>query len=138
MGYYTYFSLGIHDNKWNVNDSCVTVVAEVEQKVAKELAKLIYEIGSQPTEEDMEYLNDVKGVYDVLNDSMKWYRHEDDMCKLSAMFPELYFTLEGDGEEFDDYWRKLFHNGEHLGTVDGAICYPDFDIYYGSDENEKS
>lgn len=138
MGYYTYFSLGVHDNKWNVNDSCVTVVAEIEQKVAKELAKIIYEIGPQPTEEEIKYINEVNGVYDVLSDSMKWYEHEGDMCKLSEMFPELYFTLEGDGEESDDYWRKLFHNGELIGTVDGEIYYPDFDIYYGSDEDEKS
>ena len=74
----------------------------------------------------------------VLEDSLKWYDHESDMCELSAMFPDLYFTLEGDGEEFDDFWRKLFHNGDCIGEVDGEIYYPDFDIYYGSDKDEES
>lgn len=141
MGYYTYFTLGVHKKKHNVNCPEVTVDFEIEKKVAVELAKLICEINSNElTASDVEYLAEVEkhGIYEVLNDSLKWYGHEDDMCKLSAMFPDLYFTLEGDGEESDDYWRKLFHNGEHLGTVDGAICYPDFDIYYGSGEDEKS
>ena len=134
MGYYTYFSLGVHENKYDVNSSCCTVAAEVEEKIAKELAKIIYEIGDEPTELELESLNQTQDLYDVLNDSMKWYDHENDMCKLSAMFPDLYFTLEGDGEDSDDYWRKLFHNGECIAVVDGEIYYPEFDICYCSDE----
>ena len=139
MGYYTYFTLGVHKKKFNVNCPEVTVDFEIEKKVAVELAKIIYQIGDKPEERDVKYLAEVEesGIYAVLNESLKWYEHEDDMCKLSAMFPDLYFTLEGDGEEFDDFWRKLFHDGQCIGCVDGEICYPDFDINYWEDEDEK-
>jgi hypothetical protein len=139
MGYYTYFTLGVHKKKYDVNCPDVTVDFEIEKKVAVELAKIIYEIGDRPEERDVKYLAAVEehGIYEVLNDSMKWYDHEDDMCKLSAMFPDLYFTLEGDGEEFDDFWRKLFHDGECIGRVDGEIYYPEFDIAYWEEDNEK-
>ena len=140
MGYYTYFTLGVHKKKYDVNNTEVTVDFEIEKKIAVELAKLIYEIKpTEMTESDIKYLAEVeeRGIYAVLDDSLKWYEHEDDMCKLSAMFPDLYFTLEGDGEEFDDFWRKLFHNGQCIGCVDGEIYYPDFDIAYWEDEDEE-
>ena len=139
MGYYTYFTLGVHKKKCNVNCPDVTVDFEIEKKVAVELAKLIYEIGDQPNEYDIKELERVeeRGIYAVLEDSLKWYNHEDDMCKLSAMFPDLYFTLEGDGEEFDDFWRKLFHDGQCIGCVDGEIYYPEFNINYWEDEDEE-
>ena len=140
MGYYTYFTLGIHKNKHDVNCPDVNVDFEIERKIAVELAKIIYEIGDNPREQNVKYLAAVEehGIYEVLNDSMKWYEHEGDMCKLSAMFPDLYFTLEGDGEEFDDFWRKLFYNGQCIGRIDGEIYYPDFDIAYWEDDDEKS
>ena len=140
MGYYTYFTLGVHKKKYDVNCPEVTVDFEIEKKVAVELAKIIYEIGDKPEERDVKYLAAVEehGIYEVLNDSMKWYDHEDDMCKLSAMFPDLYFTLEGDGEECDDFWRKLFHGGQCIGCVDGEIYYPEFDIAYWENNDEKS
>ena len=139
MGYYTYFTLGVHKEKYNVNSSDVTVDFEIEKKIAVELAKIIYEYQSEKlTAADIEYLAQIEelGIYAVLDDSMKWYDHEDDMCKLSAMFPDLYFTLEGDGEEFDDYWRKLFHDGQCIGCVDGEIYYPEFDINYWDNEDK--
>jgi hypothetical protein len=139
MGYYTYYTLGVHKKKHNVNCPEVTVDFEIEKKVAVELAKIIYEIDDKPNEQDIKYLAEVeeRGIYTVLNDSMKWYEHEGEMCKLSAMFPDLYFTLEGDGEEFDDFWRKLFHNGQCIGSVDGEIYYPEFDINYWEDGNAE-
>lgn len=139
MGYYTYFTLGVHKKKHNVNCPEITVDFEIEKKIAVELAKIIYEIGDKPDERDVKYLAEVeeRGMYAVLNDSLKWYEHEDDMCKLSTMFPDLYFTLEGDGEEFDDFWRKLFHDGQCIGYVNGEIYYPEFDISYWEDKNEK-
>ena len=140
MGYYTYYTLGVHKKKHDVNCPEVTVDFEIESKVAIELVKIIYEIKDKPEERDVKYLAEVKerGIYAVLGDSLKWYEHENDMCKLSAMFPDLYFTLEGDGEEFDDFWRKLFHKGKCIGCVDGEIYYPEFDINYWEEEDEES
>lgn len=130
MGYYTYYTLGIHKHKFNVNSSAVTVEPEIETEVAKALAKIMYENA------DPKWLDNINDLYDVLNDSMKWYDHEAEMSQLSAIFPDYYFTLEGDGEESDDYWRKLFHNGGCIGAVDGEIYYPEFDIDYWDNEDE--
>ena len=33
MGYYTFFTLGVHKNKWDVNDPSVTVDFEIERKL---------------------------------------------------------------------------------------------------------
>ncbi len=38
----------------------------------------------------------------------KWYGHEDDMSALSAAFPDVLFTLEGEGEESGDIWKAYY------------------------------
>lgn len=43
---------------------------------------------------------------------IKWYKHEDDMIKVSENWPDIEFVLDGVGEEFPDVWRKVFKNGE--------------------------
>lgn len=47
-----------------------------------------------------------------LEDSCKWYEHEDDMKRLSKEFPEVVFQLNGEGEESGDVWVKYFKNGK--------------------------
>lgn len=46
------------------------------------------------------------------NEPCKWYKHESEMRKFSEKFPEVLFTLEGEGEESGDIWRKYFVNGK--------------------------
>ncbi len=58
------------------------------------------------------------------SDTHKWYHFEKDMEKLSQEFPHMTFMLEGDGEDYDDYWIEYFQNGNHELCV-GAIAYPD-------------
>jgi hypothetical protein len=43
----------------------------------------------------------------------KWYDHEEDMKRIAKMFPTVYFTLEGEGEDRGDYWVKQFHDNEY-------------------------
>lgn len=42
----------------------------------------------------------------------KWYEHEGDMLALSRTYPHLLFTLEGQGEDPHDAWKKYFHDGK--------------------------
>ena len=42
----------------------------------------------------------------------KWYSHEDDMKKISKKFIGYLFTLEGEGEESGDVWKKYYLNGK--------------------------
>ncbi len=42
----------------------------------------------------------------------KWYDNEDDLVEFSQKYPDIVFTLEGEGEESGDIWKKYFKNGE--------------------------
>ena len=55
----------------------------------------------------------------------KWYEHEDDLKKLSLLFPDVVFRVYGDGEESDDIWYKYFKNGK----VQYCPCHFSFDPY---------
>lgn len=51
--------------------------------------------------------------YGVLGeDSCKWYDHEAEMRRLSAVFKNVLFRLDGEGEEQGDVWVKYFKNGK--------------------------
>lgn len=40
-----------------------------------------------------------------------WYEHEKDMLLLSAKFPGVLFTLNGEGDGWSDLWTKYFKDG---------------------------
>lgn len=56
---------------------------------------------------------------------VKWYGHEDDMRKLSKLFPSFLFTLDGQGEDDGDLWRKYFVNGK-MQIAEATISYNPF------------
>ena len=43
-------------------------------------------------------------------DSAKWYDHSVDMLHIAEKFPNMYFELEGSGEDFGDFWREYYHD----------------------------
>lgn len=59
-------------------------------------------------------------------DCCKWYEHDEDMVKLSKMFPGVLFTLRGEGEESGDLWVSYYLNGKHQLCKAEAV-YPEFD-----------
>ena len=44
----------------------------------------------------------------------KWYEWEEDMLKLSKLFPSILFKVDGEGEEAGDIWRAFFKNGKRV------------------------
>lgn len=62
----------------------------------------------------------------------KWYDHEKPMLALSMEFPDCIFTLEGEGEEHGDNWRKRFLNGE-MEEIRPDTVWPPFTLMLDED-----
>lgn len=58
--------------------------------------------------------------------SAKWYDHDDDMMRLSGRFPDILFSLHGDGENHEDMWETYYLNGR-MQYCEAEITYPPFD-----------
>lgn len=44
-------------------------------------------------------------------DGVTWYNYDEDMCKVSAMYPEFVFKLSGFGESLGDVWDSYYEKG---------------------------
>jgi hypothetical protein len=64
------------------------------------------------------------------NDRVKWYEHEEDIKGISEMFPDVLFTLDGEGEDSGDVWRKWFKNGTKIGEWYLVFNRPTFPAGY--------
>jgi len=53
-----------------------------------------------------------------------WYEHEDDMRQLSSRFPDMLFTLSGEGEENEDIWVKYFKAGRMQASYATIVLDP--------------
>lgn len=79
-------------------------------------------------EEILNELSEISGYHaDIFSgvDTVKWYDHVKDMVKLSTLYQDILFTLEGEGEESGDLWRAYFKNGKHVRNT-AKIVFPDF------------
>jgi hypothetical protein len=61
-----------------------------------------------------------------VDDGIKWYEWEQEMRGISKRFPEVFFTVEGKGEEDDDIWVAYFLGGK-MQKADGKIVFDPFD-----------
>lgn len=59
-------------------------------------------------------------------DGAKWYHHEEDMKKVSALYPDLLFTVSAVGEENGDLWKAHFKNGK-MQHCPAIITYEEYD-----------
>lgn len=103
MGYFTSYSLKVHEGERRIQD----ILAEE------------FDHG----EFDLEYIFDEDGDP---NDTHKWYDHEAEMRSFSKKYPDITFVLSGEGEEAGDLWKKYFRNGKMHGCS-VFITYEAFD-----------
>ena len=101
MGYYTQFTLTVDSMGKEIDDYLQSLDNEDYNLKALE-----------PYNEDSWGMNS------------KWYSDTEDMCKLSAVFPDVLFTLDGSGEEVGDIWRKWFKNGSLYASWSVDIKIP--------------
>lgn len=96
MGYYTDFSLDSYHEDVIIPDGL-----SYDNKIFGEFIKY-------------------KGLYD-----MKWYRHIDDILKVSLVNPNVIFRTSGVGEENGDQWKCIFLNGKYKKVV-AEIVFKNF------------
>lgn len=111
MGYYTNYNLTVTKID-KVFEEKVDISAEQQLIISKKLIEISDWFEADDLENVLKWDNDNPLYGLIYYDEMKWYDHYKDMIELSKIFPELYFELEGRGEERDDIWCEYFHNGE--------------------------
>jgi Fe-S oxidoreductase len=123
MGYYTFYNLDIY--KDNRNKKSKPDKDIVNDPYGEEQ----WEDGDDPIavlrgfSEEASYAIDENGDG---QDSTKWYEHDEDMVRLSKMFPDIVFKLTGEGETPDGLWECYYKNGK-IQHCPARIIYDDFD-----------
>ena len=109
MGYYTDYEI------FPVNDNLESLSAD--QFLAIQNFVETTKVGG------FSYLDD---VWRGKGSQLTWYDHRKDMVKLSAIFPDVLFTLWGCGQGADDNWKEYYLRGKCQVAI-GQVVYPDFD-----------
>jgi hypothetical protein len=107
MGYYTHYALTIAPD------------FEEESEEHQSLQKAFKDV--------MGYGDDC--LDDLLSGQMeatKWYAHDENMLEISTKFPDLLFTLKGEGEEANDLWIKYYKKGK-IQVANAEITFAVFD-----------
>jgi len=132
MGYITNYSLSVEESsesrveREKMIAELKAQVESIEDPQLKELAQkgLVSKIRELRKDWELE-LRRIVG-YDPLEESCKWYEHEENMRELSRINPEVIFTLKGEGEESGDIWAKYFHQGK-MQHAQAQIKFEEFD-----------
>jgi hypothetical protein len=85
--------------------------------------ELFYKNFSQDDLEGLDFRYMKEALFDY--DSKKWYHVSDDLKKVSKLFPNLTFVVEGSSED-DYHWREKFCNGKSC-CVEASLIFPDFE-----------
>ena len=120
MGYYTSYNLGVH-KKGPPREKKDT---DFDDPFGEEVVG-----GNNPIADLRGFSDEAKYAIDDrgwCNDQTKWYDHDDDMKKLSKMYPGWIFKLHGEGEETGDLWNKYFKDGKEQ-YCEGKVVYPPYD-----------
>ena len=96
-------------------------------KTHKPSSKSISEILSQIQMSDYKEMLYAIDEHGQTSNSCTWYDHEDDLIKLSRLYPYVVFDLYGEGEESGDIWHKYFMNGK-MQHCPAKITFDEFDV----------
>lgn len=82
------------------------------------------------------YSDNSHDAYYGPEDIAKWYDYEEDMIKISRLFPEMTFKLSGHGEDVGDQWFELFKDGETEYCEAHVVFDEPKRIEWGPDDGE--
>lgn len=91
---------------------------------------LLEAVGQYEEDAVNDFIQEVSGYHIELGeytDTIKWYDALDDLKKLSEKFPDVVFTLSGEGEESGDIWKAIYKNGK-TKYVKAVITFPPISI----------
>lgn len=124
MGYYTYFTL---ETKNEINFKEFIKFCMNEKK-HNDCFLYPFDLELYANFENLELINNENVCIELIADQeAKWYNYTDDMKKLSEYFPNVIFSLQGDGEEKLDMWIHYFCNGKSYRETIIQIVKKDFD-----------
>lgn len=63
--------------------------------------------------EDLAFVSGYPSLVDGYADDVKWYDWEKDAFNVSKKYPNIYFRIDGEGEEMGDNWRYYCCNGKY-------------------------
>ena len=101
MGYYTNFKLTLIDAKTE-NE------IEPESKIYKAIKETFMKVFGEKDTGDYTYFDELVEY----GNNWKWYDWNEDMETMAELFPDVYFTLEGEGEDREDWWIADFHGNQ--------------------------
>ena len=113
MGYYTSYNMDVRGLRSLDAFHALTSVLED--------AGLIGSVFMPP--DDTDYSPNKNTASFFCDESEKWYRHDEDMCRISMLFPEATFRLDGNGDDPDDQWYSLYKNGR-TERIKAQIVWP--------------
>lgn len=126
MGYYTYYNFEMNSE----NELPKSKISQINKAFIQIWERRPYEEiewpWQKPSEDDLTNKDFISFWY--LNESLKWYEWETDMKALAQQFPDVCFTLTGEGEDRDDNWRACWYKGQ-FEIVHGHIIYEQSVIY---------
>lgn len=88
-----------------------------------------YSISTNSAEHDEEIIQEIvelSGYDDTFENECKWYDHEENVQEISAKWPDVLITLEGEGEESGDLWIKYFKGGK-MQKCPAKVSYDEYD-----------
>lgn len=115
MGYYTYFSLEMTMENGDEVDK------DLIEEVRHSFNKIFTSHFSYSDNHDY-----FSNIYEGEDGGVewKWYEDEEDMQKLAVLYPNIHFTVYGEGEDHFDFWIKDYL-GDKKSVRYGEIVYPD-------------
>lgn len=128
MGYYTSYTLTA--KYFTTGDEVdLSELFLPKEEVVTEVCSTCHQPHKTMVEQQKyEFINYAIDENGATYDSVKWYNHDEDMIKLSLEFPEIVFTLHGEGEETDDRWKKYYLNGKmQEARAKITVVYDEFD-----------